>query len=134
MTVASLQGVLALERDEFVKAALRNQVPIVPFVTVGSAEIFPVLAKIDWKWWCRLTEWPCFPIAPPFPLLPIPFPSKWHTVFLDPIPVHERYGPEAAGDREIVSAISDEVRGILQTALIELRARRKHIFFGSIFE
>src|SRR5262249_39160622 len=34
-------------RDEYVKAALRNQAPIVPFVTVGNAEIFPVLAKFN---------------------------------------------------------------------------------------
>ncbi|PON18560.1 hypothetical protein C2W62_07235 [Candidatus Entotheonella serta] len=32
-------------RNEFVKFALRNQAPIVPFVTVGSAEIFPVVGK-----------------------------------------------------------------------------------------
>ena len=121
-------------RDEFVKAALRNQIPIVPFVTVGSAEIFPIVAKIDWQGWCRVTGWPCFPIAPPFPLLPFPFPSKWHTLFLEPIPVQERYGPEAAEDREVVSAISADVRGRLQTTLTALRERRKSIFFGSIFE
>ena len=53
-------------RDEFVKAALRNAVPIIPFVTVGNVEIFPVLAKLDWAWWKRLSGWPCLPIAPPF--------------------------------------------------------------------
>ena len=52
-------------RDEFVKTALRNRAPIVPFVTMGSPEIFPILAKIDWRWWMRFSEWPCFPIAPP---------------------------------------------------------------------
>lgn len=119
-------------RDEFVKTAVRNRVPIVPFVTVGSVEIFPVLAKIDWGWWKRYTEWPCFPIAPPFPLLPFPLPSKWHTLVLEPIPVQDSWGPEAARDRELVSSISEDVRRRMQAALDELRARRRWIFFGSI--
>lgn len=121
-------------RDEFVKAALRNRAPIVPFVTVGSPEIFPVLAKIDWRWWIRFSEWPCFPIAPPFPLLPIPLPSKWHTKFLEPLPVHEEHAPEAAGDPEIVRTISAEVRRRMESAFADLLARRRSIFRGSIFE
>lgn len=121
-------------RDEFVKTALRNQVPIVPVVTVGSAEMFPVLAKVDWGWWKRVTEWPCFPIAPPFPLLPVPLPTKWHTRVLAPLPVQDQHGPEAANDPEVVSRISGEVRRRLQNAIDEMLERRKWIFFGSIFE
>lgn len=121
-------------RDEFVKTALRNRAPIVPFVTVGSPEIFPILAKIDWRWWIRFSEWPCFPIAPPFPLLPMPLPSKWHTKFLEPLPVQEEYPPEAAGDPEVVRAISARVRGRMEAAFADMLARRKSIFFGSIFD
>src|SRR6202035_803328 len=44
-------------RDEYVKMALRNRAPIVPFVTVGSAEIYPILGRLDWKWVKRSTEW-----------------------------------------------------------------------------
>jgi len=121
-------------RDEFVKTALRNAVPIIPFVTVGNVEIFPVLAKLDWAWWKRLSGWPCLPIAPPFPLLPIPFPTKWHTRILEPLPVHEKHGPEAANDERLVKQIGDEVRERMQSAIDEMRARRKGIFFGSIFE
>jgi 1-acyl-sn-glycerol-3-phosphate acyltransferase len=120
-------------RDEFVKTALRNRVPIVPFVTVGNVEIFPVLAKFDWEWWKQLTGWPCFPIAPPFPLLPIPLPTKWHTMILEPLHIEEAYGPEAASDEETVRKIGNEVRARLQTAIDEMRARRRWIFFGSIF-
>ncbi|MFB3106273.1 MAG: 1-acyl-sn-glycerol-3-phosphate acyltransferase, partial [Pseudomonadales bacterium] len=57
-------------RDDYVKTALRYGVPIVPFVTVGPAEIFPILAKIEWPWWKRQTHWPCFPITATWPLLP----------------------------------------------------------------
>src|SRR5207253_1742231 len=69
-------------RDDYVKIALRHRAPIVPFVTVGSAEIFPILKRIDWGWWKRWTEWPFFPLTPTWPLLPVPLPSKLHMKFL----------------------------------------------------
>jgi 1-acyl-sn-glycerol-3-phosphate acyltransferase/nucleoside-diphosphate-sugar epimerase len=121
-------------RDEFVKMALRNGAPIIPFVTVGSAEIFPILAKIEWRWWKRQTEWPFFPITPTWPLLPLPLPSKWHTQFLPPLHLERQYPPEAANDPAIVQAISQEVRGRMQRAIEDMLQRRKSIFFGSIFK
>jgi 1-acyl-sn-glycerol-3-phosphate acyltransferase/nucleoside-diphosphate-sugar epimerase len=117
-------------RDEFVKMALRNRAPIVPFVTVGSAEIFPIVGKIEWRWFKKYTEWPFLPIAPPFV---VPLPSKWHTRFLEPIPVHS-YPQEAADDPVIVREISQEVRRRMEEALQEMLRKRKSIFFGSIFE
>jgi 1-acyl-sn-glycerol-3-phosphate acyltransferase len=121
-------------RDEFVRMALRNRAPLVPFVTVGNAEIFPILARIDWGWWKRWTEWPFFPIAPPWPLAPVPLPSKWHTQFLAPLHIEDCYRPEDADDPAIVRAISQEVRERMQTAIERLLDRRKSIFFGSIFK
>jgi 1-acyl-sn-glycerol-3-phosphate acyltransferase/nucleoside-diphosphate-sugar epimerase len=120
-------------RDEYVKFALRNRAPIVPFVTIGSAEIFPVLAKIQWRWWKKKSLWPCFPIAPPFPLLPLPLPTKWHTQFLEPFHVEQHYPPEAANDAATVQAISQEVKQRMQVAIDDMLRRRKSIFFGSIF-
>jgi 1-acyl-sn-glycerol-3-phosphate acyltransferase/nucleoside-diphosphate-sugar epimerase len=120
-------------RDEYVKFALRNQAPIVPFVTVGSAEIFPVLAKFNWRWWKEKSLWPCFPIAPPFPLFPLPFPTKWHTRFLEPLHIEHHYPPEAANDAAVVRAISQEVRRRMQDAIDEMLKRRTSLFFGSIF-
>lgn len=119
-------------RDEYVKIALRNRAPIVPFVSAGTAEIFPIFAKFNWRWWKQLTLWPCFPIAPPFPLLPIPLPTKWHIRFLPPI--HLAHPPEAADDPKAVRAISQQVRQQMQAALDEMRQRRKHVFWGSIFK
>ena len=121
-------------RDEFVKAAIRNQAPIVPVVTVGSADIFPVLAKLKWRWWKAYSLWPCFPIAPPFPLLPLPLPTKWHTQFLEPWHIEDLYPPEAADDAAIVRAISQEVRKRMQDAIDDMLRRRKSVFWGSIFE
>lgn len=132
-----IRGVYTLGRfgrNEFVKMALRNRAPIVPFVTVGNAEIFPILARIKWKWWTRFSLWPYFPIAPPFPLLPIPLPSKWHVQFLEPLHIEREYPPEAAQDPAIVRAISQEVRTRMQRAIDDMLARRKSIFYGSIFK
>jgi 1-acyl-sn-glycerol-3-phosphate acyltransferase len=120
-------------RDEFVRVALRHRAPIVPFVTVGSAETFPILAKLDWGWWKRRTEWPFFPLTPTWPLAPVPLPSKWHTQFLAPVHVEHRYPPEAAEDPAAVRAVSREVRGRMEEALREMVRRRKSVFFGSIF-
>lgn len=121
-------------RDEYVKAALRNRAPIVPVVTVGSAEIFPVLAKFQWRWWKERSLWPCFPIAPPFPLLPLPLPTKWHTQFLEPLHIERQYPPEAANDAATVRTISQEVRTRMQDTIDDMLRRRKSLFFGSIFQ
>lgn len=122
-------------RDEFVRFALRHQAPIVPFVTVGSAETYPILKRLDWGWWKRRTEWPCLPLTPTFPLLPpVPLPSKWHTEFLDPVAVAGRYPPEAADHPETVRAISREVRSRMQAAIDSMLARRKSLFRGSVFD
>jgi 1-acyl-sn-glycerol-3-phosphate acyltransferase/nucleoside-diphosphate-sugar epimerase len=116
-------------RDEFVRMALRNHAPILPFVTVGSAEIYPILKRVDWSWFKRYTEWPFLPItAAPFPL-----PSKWHTQFLPPIHIEQQYGPEAADDPKTVHRISLEVRQRMQAAIDEMLLRRKSIFYGTIF-
>jgi 1-acyl-sn-glycerol-3-phosphate acyltransferase/nucleoside-diphosphate-sugar epimerase len=117
-------------RDEFVRMALRNRAPILPFVTVGSAEIYPILKRVDWSWFKRYTEWPFLPItAAPFPL-----PSKWHTQFLPPMHIEQQYGPEAADDVKTVHRISLEVRQRMQAAVDEMLLRRKSIFYGTIFD
>ncbi len=119
-------------RDEYVKMALRHRAPIIPYVTVGTPEIFPIFANFNWGWWKRFTEWPYFPITPTMSLVPLP--SKWHTVFLEPIHVEDEYPPEAADDLATVRAISAEVRSRIEAAIAEMLERRKSIFRGSIFE
>ncbi|HVR10880.1 MAG TPA: 1-acyl-sn-glycerol-3-phosphate acyltransferase [Thermoanaerobaculia bacterium] len=121
-------------RDEYVKMALRQGAPIVPFVTVGSAEIYPILGRIDSKLVRRVAEWPFLPLAPNFPLPGLPLPSKWHTRFLEPLPVGEQHPPEAAEDPEVVRAISREVRARMEAAIRDMLARRKSIFRGAIFD
>jgi 1-acyl-sn-glycerol-3-phosphate acyltransferase len=117
-------------RDEFVRMALRNRAPILPFVTVGSAEIYPILRRVDWGWFKRYTEWPFLPITP----APFPLPSKWHTQFLPAMHIEDQYPPEAADDPETVRRISVEVRQRMLAAIDEMLLRRRSIFRGSIFD
>jgi 1-acyl-sn-glycerol-3-phosphate acyltransferase/nucleoside-diphosphate-sugar epimerase len=117
-------------RDEFVRFALRNRAPLLPFVTVGSAEIYPILGRVDWPWFKRYTEWPFFPLTP----APFPLPSKWHTQFLPPMHIEKEYGPEAAENPKLVRQISLECRQRMQAAIDEMLLRRRSIFYGSIFE
>jgi len=121
-------------RDEFVRMALSHKVPIIPFVTVGAAEIFPILGRIDWPWWKRYSEWPYFPITPTFPFLPVPLPTKWHVQFLPPMHVEMEHGPEAVNDLAAVQKISAETRRQMDAALQDMLRRRPSIFYGRIFE
>jgi 1-acyl-sn-glycerol-3-phosphate acyltransferase len=120
-------------RNDCVAFAIRHRVPIVPFVTLGSAEIFPILGRIKSRWWKAYAEWPFIPITPTFPLVPVPLPSKWHTLLLEPLQVGREYPPEAADDPAVVKAIGAELRTRMETALAELRRRRRSIFAGSVF-
>jgi 1-acyl-sn-glycerol-3-phosphate acyltransferase/nucleoside-diphosphate-sugar epimerase len=114
-------------RDDFAALALRHRVPIVPLVTVGSAEIYPILGRLDWRWWRRISEWPYVPVTPTFPLVPLPLPSKWHSRVLPPIL------PGAGGDDPAaVAALGRQVRDLMQAALSDLRARRRSIFVGAL--
>jgi 1-acyl-sn-glycerol-3-phosphate acyltransferase len=120
-------------RDVFVKMALVNRTPIIPFVTVGSAEIFPILAHIKSQFWTKYSEWPAIPITPTFPILPLPLPSKWHTRFLEPIHIEHDHGPDDATNAIIVRQISREVSKRMQAAVDQMLEQRRSIFFGSIF-
>ncbi len=121
-------------RHDFVRIALRNRAPLVPVVTVGSAEIYPILGRIDWRWFKRLSEWPFLPITPTFPWMPLPLPSKWHTRFLPPLHIEKEFPPEAADDPEAVEKISARVRDLMHQAMQEMLSQRRSAFFGSIFD
>jgi 1-acyl-sn-glycerol-3-phosphate acyltransferase len=113
-------------RDELAAFAIRHRAPIVPFVTVGTAETFPILARVDWEWWKRQTLWPFLPIT-----TPVPLPAKWHTRVLPPIAI-DRWRAEEADDPATVAALAAEVRAQLAAALADLVARRRWRFFGAL--
>jgi 1-acyl-sn-glycerol-3-phosphate acyltransferase len=115
----------------FVRAALETQSPLVPVITIGGEEIYPIFATI--KPVAKLLKWPYFPITPFFPWLPFPFYSI-------PLPVKIlicvwpqfklKYPPEAANDEALVEQIASDIRSDVQSKVNDLLALRKLPFFS----
>lgn len=120
-------------RRTFAKIAIENQVPIIPAAVVGHAEIFPILARIESSFAREVLGWPYLPIAPMFPLAPIPLPSKWHVRVLEPIEPRG-LSPADAENSRIVRELSDHVQDVLQGNIDEMVRRRKYVFWGRVFE
>jgi hypothetical protein len=57
----------------------------------------------------------------------VPLPSKWRIEFCEPIDLSE-HGPEAAEDRALVFELSEQVRGIVQQAVLDNLAARGAAF------
>jgi 1-acyl-sn-glycerol-3-phosphate acyltransferase len=119
-------------RSGFIKLALRAGVPILPVVSTGAHETFRVLTDgrsvaraLGLKKLFRVEVLPfilCLPWGVwvgPFEGH-IPLPSKVHLKVLPPIRLG--HGPEAAGDRELVKSLAEEVRLTMQAGLDELAA------------
>jgi 1-acyl-sn-glycerol-3-phosphate acyltransferase len=118
----------------FVKMAIENQAPIIPAVTTGHAEIFPIVGRIKWTYVKKKLDWPFVPIAPPFPLLPfLPLPSKWHVRILRPIPL-SGLTPGDANNRKLVREMTRYVQHVMQQNIDDMIARRKNVFFGRILD
>ena len=117
-------------RGGFVSVALRSQVPIIPVAIIGSEEIYPMLANVQFL--ARLFGFPYFPITAQFPLLGplgmIPLPSKWVIDFGEPIDTTQ-YGPEAADDPMLVFELTDRVRDTIQQMIYRNLMGRRSIFF-----
>jgi 1-acyl-sn-glycerol-3-phosphate acyltransferase len=120
------------ERKGFIKLALQENVPIVPVVSYGAHDTFLVIADC-YKIMQQLHKWgmpwlfdidpEVFPIylGLPWgvafgPLPHIPVPVAVHIRVCPPI-VFERYGKEAACDRDYVNACYEIVRSQMQQEL-----------------
>lgn len=122
-------------RKGFIKLALRQEVPIVPFISHGAHETLIVLGDFyaqvkqlhEWGMpWLFNIDPEVFPIylGLPWgiavgPLLNIPLPRQIHTRVCPPI-IFERYGREAAKDRAYVEACYYQVHKQMQAALDRL--------------
>ena len=122
-----------MSRNAFAKMAIEHGVPVVPSATIGHVEIFPILARIRSSFIIRVAGWPFLPITPTFPLLPVPLPTKWHIRYLEPIPV-DGYSRSDAQNPEAVNELARVTRDVMQRNIDEMLHRRKHIFFGNIFD
>ncbi len=120
-------------KSGFAKIAIENQAPVIPAAVVGHAEIFPILGRIDSSIVTRELGWPYLPIAPMFPLAPVPLPSKWHVRVLPPVPF-QGLGSEDAENVGLVKEFSQHIQNLLQQNIDDMAARRKHIFWGKVLD
>lgn len=119
----------------FIKLALQEEVPIIPFISHGAhstlivlADIYPQLRQLHdlgMPWWEKI-DLGVFPLylGLPWglaigPLPNIPLPVKLHTRVCPTI-VFERYGEEAARDREYVEQCYRQVCEQMQSQLEQL--------------
>jgi 1-acyl-sn-glycerol-3-phosphate acyltransferase len=123
-------------RKGFIKLALREEVPIVPAISYGAhdtlivlADVYPQIRDLHQQWgipWLFNIDPEIFPIylGLPWglgvgPLLNIPFPVQIHTRICSPI-VFERYGRDAANDRNYVDICYHQVVTQMQQELNRL--------------
>jgi len=116
-------------RSEFTRIAVENQAPIIPSAVVGHAEIFPIIGRIDSGWVVKELGWPYLPIAPLFPLAPIPVPAKWHVRVLAPVPV-TGLKPSDADNPRLMKSFSDHIQHIVQSNIDDMLPRRTSWFWG----
>jgi 1-acyl-sn-glycerol-3-phosphate acyltransferase len=116
-------------KSGFARMAVENQAPVIPAAVIGHAEIFPIIGRIDSSFVVKELGWPYLPIAPMFPLAPIPIPSKWHVRVLEPVPLQGLKPADGENDR-LMKSFSEYVQHIVQTNIDDMLPRRKSIFWG----
>ena len=120
-------------QPNYIHWALKHNAPVVPFVVLGSAEIFPILGKIPWLRLKQYLEWPFIPITPTFPWLPVPLPTKWHVQFLSTVDPAQVVSDARSLGVDPVGLFAQRVRGAIEAATNEMRAKRLSIFWGRIW-
>jgi 1-acyl-sn-glycerol-3-phosphate acyltransferase len=118
-------------RSQFAKIAIENQVPIVPCAVIGHAEIFPIIGRIDSSFVVKEIGWPYLPIAPMFPLAPIPFPSKWHVRLLEPVGMQGLRAADAE-NAKLVRDFARYIQEIMQRNIDDMLPKRKSVFWGKV--
>ncbi len=105
----------------FIELSLIHRSPIVPVAVVGAEEQTPVLYNA--KSLARGLGIPAVPVTPTFPLLGplglLPYPTKYHIRYHEPLRYYEEHGPDAARNPELVRSLAEEVREIVQEMVNE---------------
>lgn len=112
-------------RPDYVHLAAKYGVPIVPFVLLGPAEVYPIRGRIRWRWFRKLTEWPFLPVV----LCPFPLPSKWHLKVLPPV----EPPPAEEATTEVCQALHRSIAQSIEKELLSMREKRPSVYAGSIF-
>lgn len=113
----------------FVKAAIETDSMLVPIVTIGGDEIYPLLANL--KPIAKLMDAPYWPVTPFYPLLPFPFnaiPLPVKILICVGRPFKLKYPKESAEDKELVAAVAADLQQDIQQRINELLSIRKSPF------
>lgn len=105
----------------FVRAAIETGSPLIPIVTIGGDEIYPLLGNI--KPVAKLLKAPYFPVTPFFPWLPppismIPLPVKIMMSVWRPFKL--KYAPGSAEDESLVTEIASDIQSDIQAKVNDL--------------
>jgi 1-acyl-sn-glycerol-3-phosphate acyltransferase len=115
------------KRYGFVRAAVRNQTPIVPLASIGADDLFDFVGNAYRRGerWLRRSG---IPIPLPLRILPIPHLVRLRFVLGEPIVPDAP--PEKAGDEVVLRRLRREVEGALHELIENELARRAGIDTG----
>ena len=103
----------------FAELAIRYGAPVIPAVTLGAEESWPVLARLRGL---RVFGSPYLPV----PMSPIPLPAHYHIRY--GAPIHFDLPVEMADDPRIVHGAAEQVRDVLVRMLGDARGARRGVF------
>lgn len=107
-------------REGHAELAIRHRVPVIPVGLVGAEEQMPQLGRLP----IHVFGAPYLPVTATL----IPLPVHYHIHYGKPIPLQERYPPEAANDPRAVREAADLVRDAVQGLVDRGLAMRPGVF------
>lgn len=113
----------------FVKAAIETQTKLIPVVTVGGDEIYPLLGNL--KPAADAIGAPYWPITPLFPWLPFPFsaiPMPVKLLICIGKPFELDLPPDKSDDHSLLQLETNKLRQDIQSKLNDLLAIRRSTF------
>ena len=108
-------------RYGFVRAAIRNQAPIVPVASLGADDVFDLVGNAFARG--QKLHLP-FPLPLPAHLVPIPHPSPIRYIIGEPIPVPAARPRDATEDQAMLRRLRREVEGALHEMFEERLAQQ----------
>ena len=111
----------------FMRLALATNTPIVPVCVIGAEEQAPQIYNV--KSLARLLNIPAFPLTPTFPWLfpmgAIPYPTKYHIYFGEPL----YFEGDANEEDAEISIKVDRVKTTINRMIQKVLRKRKRIFW-----